>query len=82
MSKVLLYVPFEQKDEAKKLGAKYDVDLKTWYADEKTQDACIDEWSRRYVEFKYDETERAKSLGCKWDGNVKKWYINKGNANV
>ena len=32
--KTYLFVPFEEKDEAKKLGAKWDKDNKSWYAPE------------------------------------------------
>jgi hypothetical protein len=81
MNKVLLYIPFELKEQAKSTGAKYDPDQKSWYCDDDNQQ-CINEWSKRYREFKYDEKERAKSLGYKWDPNFKKWYTYSGNANV
>ena len=32
MSKIYLIVPFENKDDAKNLGAKFDWDKKLWYA--------------------------------------------------
>ncbi len=46
MNKVLLYIPFELKEQAKSTGAK------SWYCDDDNQQ-CINE-------FKYDEKERAK----------------------
>ena len=81
MSKVFLYVPYEEKERAKVLGAKYDVDLKSWYCDDGKK-ICIDEWSKRFVDVPYDKKDEFKSLGCKWDGYVKKWYTYTGNKNV
>ena len=80
-SKVLLYVPFEIKEDAKSMGAKWDSDLKSWYCDDDNQ-PCISEWSRLYVEFKYDEKERAKLMGFKYDPELRKWYTYNGNKNV
>ncbi len=42
-NKVLLYVPFEIKEDAKSMGAKWDSDLKSWYCDDDNQ-PCISEW--------------------------------------
>ena len=42
-SRVNLAVPFAQKDEAKRLGAKWDVAKRTWYAPSGEQ-ALVDRW--------------------------------------
>ncbi len=80
-NKVLLYVPFEIKEDAKSMGAKWDSELKSWYCDDDNQ-PCISEWSKRFVDVPYDKKDEYKSLGCKWDGDVKKWYTYNGNKNV
>ena len=40
MSKILLFVPFEEKNEAKILDAKYDANLKCWYCSDDKKE-CI-----------------------------------------
>jgi len=40
-----LKVPFAEKDEAKKLGAKWDIARKIWYVDSKVDMAPFSRWS-------------------------------------
>lgn len=40
-----LKVPFAEKDEAKKLGARWDAARKLWYIDDKTDVAAFIRWS-------------------------------------
>ncbi len=80
-NKVLLYVPFEIKDEAKKMGAKGDTEEKSWVCNDDNQ-PCIDEYGRRYLEIRFDQKEYYKSMGCKWEPTLKKWYTYHGNKNV
>ena len=47
MSKVLLFVPYEEKEYAKTLDAKYDSNLKSWYCNDDKKE-CIDKWGKRY----------------------------------
>jgi hypothetical protein len=34
MNKVFLYVPYEERERAKVLGAMYDPEMKSWYCDD------------------------------------------------
>ncbi|MBL8445178.1 MAG: hypothetical protein JNK52_14105 [Zoogloeaceae bacterium] len=40
-----LKVPFAEKDEAKKLGARWDAARKLWYIDDKTDVAAFSRWA-------------------------------------
>ncbi len=66
MNKIILFVPYEEKERAKVLGAMYDPEIKSWYCDDGKK-ICIDEWSKRFVDVPYDKKDEFKSLGCKWD---------------
>lgn len=48
MSKIYLIVPFENKDEAKNLGAKFDWDKKLWYANNTNKNKLLE----KYKEYK------------------------------
>lgn len=53
--KTYLYVPFEEKDEAKALGAKWDKDNKAWYAPQGTDLKDFSKWR--------DQPEAEVSIG-------------------
>lgn len=71
--KTYLYVPYEQKDEAKKLGAKWDKDQKMWFAPEGSN---IDDFSRwrlprepeQNIDYKAEFKEALESAGLIIDG--------------
>ena len=48
MSKIYLIVPFENKDDAKSLGAKFDWDKKLWYANNTNKNKLLE----KYKEYK------------------------------
>ena len=48
MSKIYLIVPFENKDDAKNLGAKFDWDKKLWYANNTNKNKLLE----KYKEYK------------------------------
>jgi len=82
MSKILLFVPYEEKDYAKMLDAKYDANLKSWYCSEDKKE-CIERWARRYVKnIQYDRREEYKLLNCKWDAEKKQWFTFNSNTNI
>ena len=82
MCKILLFVPFEEKNEAKILDAKYDANLKCWYCSDDKKE-CIDRWSRRYLKnIEYDRREEYKKLNCKWDAEKKKWFTFNSNKSI
>jgi hypothetical protein len=57
MSKIYLNVPYDEKDDAKKLGARWDNDAKKWYATE-DKPALIERWgtqARRLTELRGED---------------------------
>lgn len=82
MSKVLLFVPYEEKDYAKVLDAKYDASIKSWYCSDDKKE-CIEKWGRRYVKnIQYDKKDEYKKLNCKWDAEKKQWFTYNSNKNI
>lgn len=70
-----LDVPYEEKEEAKKQGCKWDLKEKKWYRT--TYSSTIDKWIIVYLDVPFKEKDIVKELGCKWDMKEKKWYIRK-----
>ena len=80
-----LYVPFDDKDEAKRLGARFDGQKKCWYVPAGTDLSAFSKWmpssgavksvKKLYLNVPFDDKDKAKSLGARWDGEKKKWYI-------
>ena len=82
MSKILLFVLYEEKYYAKTLDAKYDTILKCWYCSDDKKE-CIDLWGRRYLKnIEYDKREEYKKIGCKWDCDKKQWFTFNSNINI
>ena len=77
--KIFINCPFNEKDEAKKEGAKWDGFEKKWYIPAKLfhQIERFNKWKpkgRVYLNCPYSEKNQAKDRGAKWDGIVRKWY--------
>ena len=77
--KKYLEIPFKNKDEAKKLGAKWDNDKKNWYYFEdninKEKLKNLEEIIEKvYLNVQYRDKDLVKKLGAKWDKNEKLWY--------
>ena len=81
MGRVLLYVPYEEKEEAKVLDARYNTNLKMWECDDDKK-ICIERWSIRYVDIPYDKKDEYKKYGIKWDSSEKKWFTYNSNKNI
>lgn len=72
--KLYLIVPYEEKDEVKKRGAKYDGDLKLWYLPPLKDPLEFSEyWA--FLEKTFEDKEELKQLGAKFNSNIKKWYV-------
>ena len=81
-----LACPFEQRSEAKELGAKWDPDARCWYADTEEDWNALVRWhpkkssgssvpgERHYIHATYDDRDEVKALGAVWDKTKKKWY--------
>lgn len=87
---IKLSVPYDEKDEAKKLGAKWSHKQETWYVLDGTDLQPFYNWlpkekkveiimaSRDYLDVPREEKDEAKALGAKWDRFQKSWYVEKG----
>lgn len=78
LKKTLLSIPFEAKDKAKELGAKWDSEVKRWYY-EGNDISIISQLQKlevkeNYINISFASKDRAKRLGAKWNSVVKKWY--------
>lgn len=80
--KVYLNVPFEDKDEVKKLGARWDQDTKKWYVGEFALVKDFQKWQspqdRQYLKVPFDNKDEAKALGAWYDSDKKQWYVPSG----
>jgi len=77
MTKINLYVVYEDRELAKKDGAFFNPELKTWQCEENNE-RCIKKYKRFYFNAGYDQREYIKALGAKWDSDEKKWYCSMG----
>lgn len=87
---IKLSVPYDEKDEAKKLGAKWSAKQETWYVLDGADLQPFYNWlpkekkvelimaSRDYLNVPREEKDEAKALGAKWDRFQKSWYVEKG----
>lgn len=79
--KTLLSVPFEEKDLAKELGAKFDRETKSWYVPEGKDLEPFERWKptlqheKMWIKAPYEMHEQIKKLGAKYDANAKCWYV-------
>lgn len=55
--KTFLYVPFSEKDEAKKAGAKWDIETKAWYAQAGSDLAKFEKWIAPQQEVSYTNAQ-------------------------
>lgn len=86
-----LHVPFEEKEEAKALGAKWHRQAQTWFVPAGVDTAAFSRWShprpapagqerqlqpgREYLAVPYGERKAAKAAGAAWDPAAKSWYV-------
>lgn len=79
--KILLSVPFEEKDLAKELGAKFDRETKCWYVPEGMDLKPFERWKptvqheKTWIKAPYEMHEQIKELGARYDGNAKCWFV-------
>lgn len=79
--KTLLSVPFEEKDLAKELGAKFDRETKSWYVPEGMDLEPFERWKptlqheKMWIKAPFEMHEQIKELGAKYDANAKCWFV-------
>jgi|TARA_B110000483_G_C18101420_1_gene505949 ribonuclease HI len=78
VKRICLSIPFESKDNAKALGAKWDKDIKHWFYEGSDNDIITKlkalEVKEHHLNISFGNKDTAKGLGAKWDASVKKWY--------
>ena len=74
MTKIFLQVPFNQKDEAKKAGAKWDTEEKEWYCEGDITPE-LKKWTKCDVAVAPHDKENLKALfpSIKWNKKLYKW---------
>ena len=90
-----LDVPWDDKDEVKKLGAWFDMQKKAWYVPKNADISKFEKWlpggkvtktvksaKKIYLDVPFDDKETAKGLGARWDNDKKKWYALSNNPNI
>ena len=75
--KCYLEVPYEEKDHARALGARWDPDRRLWYSTGELIEA-LQRWlpkTRIYMDCEFESRNVVKQLGGRWDPDKRKWYI-------
>jgi len=73
-----LQVPFDEKDTAKGLGAKWDPEEKKWYVPPHLNLAPFHKWNigkRIDLTCPFEDKDAAKQLGAKWNPYTGTWYV-------
>ena len=80
-----LDVPFGQKEEVKRLGARWDARRRVWYITDKLHIEPFLErvpgaraGSRLYLDVPFAEKDAAREIGAKWDQSARRWYVPPG----
>lgn len=74
---VYLKVPYEQKDEAKALGARWDSTRRLWRVHANRAPRLHNKFGI-YLFVPFEEKDSAKRLGAKWDYRAGLWYVPAG----
>lgn len=82
-NRVYLNVPFEDKDEVKKRGARWDPDVKRWYVGDYVPAEDFKSWigqpkGTQFLKVSFADKDEVKSLGGRWDKDSSKWFVPKG----
>jgi len=80
-----LDVPYSSKEEAKRLGAKWDAQRGVWFVLGNQNLAPFEKWipgspAYRRIELAvpFEEKDQARQLGASWDSQHRKWYVPAG----
>jgi hypothetical protein len=81
MKVISMYVNFDIKDEAKKLGCRWDDCMKCWYVSLEKYNANKESFEKfrilALVDIDNVSAETMKELNCAWNPRYKKWTVNK-----
>ena len=79
--KHFLYVKFEEKEQIKTLGAKWDEVAKKWYCESMTEK--LKEYREVNVTILYDEKDRFKeTYSIRWSPDAKSWITSENIAEM
>jgi len=83
--RIFINCPFDEKDEAKKQGAKWDGGNKKWFIPKNlyNQIERFNQWKpkgRMYLNCPFSDKDKAKKKGAKWDRAVGKWFFYPGKS--
>ena len=70
-------VPFGEKEDAKRLGARWDATVKSWHVPQGFDPAKFKKWWR-YLDCAYEDKDKVRELGARWDKQSKKWFVPEG----
>ena len=74
-----LHVPYDDKEAAKALGARWDKAKRLWYAP-RAEPELVGRWGDEavhWLEVPFEAKDEAKRLGAQWHPVQKKWYVRK-----
>jgi len=85
--RIYLDVPYDEKNSAKQLGAKWDSQKRKWYFDGSIKEiykfqrwidtrSIFSDSNKFYFDVPISDIDIAKELGAKWDAEMKSWYYN------
>ncbi|MDC0189742.1 DUF5710 domain-containing protein [Rhodospirillales bacterium] len=77
LSNLFLNVPFDEKDDAKSRGARWDNKNKLWYAPTGLDPLEFRDWWA-FLNPVYKDKETLKKKGAKWIPEIKKWIVPAG----
>lgn len=80
MLRTYMKVPFQEKDEAKLLGARFDSNEKLWYTEGLIAPFLV-KWDV-LIDCPFKEKEEAKAKGARFDFDLKRWFIPRGVTDV
>ena len=70
-------VPFDEKEDAKALGARWDATVKSWHVPQGVDPAKFKKWWR-FLDCSFEEKDKVRDLGARWDKQSKKWFVPEG----
>lgn len=85
--RIYLDVPYDEKNSAKQLGAKWDSQKRKWYFDGSIKEiykfqrwidtrSIFSDSNKFYFDVPISDIDIVKELGAKWDAEMKSWYYN------
>ena len=91
MQKIFLNCPFDDKEECKSLGGKWDAESRSWFITSNLDIEKFEKWivpgaiakandsednGRTYLNVPFDEKEACKEMGGYWE-QKKRWFLRK-----